>query len=390
MIGTQLPIESAHPVVAFARARLAIAALGVAAVAVLDFPYKGELFVAVALIALPWSVIAFLMALRRPDLYLRPWIAVGDLAALGAAEAVAPQTFAGVRFVALFFVAAHSHFLGERLAVLIALLASAILIPVGALAGGPVEGNLAAFYDTLFALSALAIAVIVGGLRSAESTGRLRARRLSRRSIERVDHVRRELAESLHDGPIQELGSLEMMLTAASRASESGEGERAADILAQAQTLVERNVQQLRDEMVNLGPQAFDELSFEMAIDRCRETWERSYGVNVETRIERLELPSEAEGALFRITQEAVNNAGRHAGASAVEIRLADVRGGTELRVIDDGSGFGGVDPLGPGEPGHVGLAMMRERAEMIGAELEIWTGDSGSEVLVRLAGPAR
>jgi signal transduction histidine kinase len=52
--------------------------------------------------------------------------------------------------------------------------------------------------------------------------------------------------------------------------------------------------------------------------------------------------------------------------------------------VTDDGDGFGEVDPLGPSEPGHLGLAMMRERAELLGGELDIETSGRGTRVLIR------
>jgi signal transduction histidine kinase len=52
--------------------------------------------------------------------------------------------------------------------------------------------------------------------------------------------------------------------------------------------------------------------------------------------------------------------------------------------VTDNGKGFGEADPLGPSEPGHLGLAMMRERAEMLGGTLDIETSELGTRVLVR------
>ena len=65
---------------------------------------------------------------------------------------------------------------------------------------------------------------------------------------------------------------------------------------------------------------------------------------------------------------------------------LRTVEGEIELRVSDDGTGFNaGETPLGPDEPGHIGLATMRERAELIGGRLEIRTGPKGSTVLVRV-----
>jgi two-component system, NarL family, sensor kinase len=100
--------------------------------------------------------------------------------------------------------------------------------------------------------------------------------------------------------------------------------------------------------------------------------------------IERIELPPEMAGDLFRIAQEAVVNAGRHAAAEAVSLSLRMVDSEVELRVTDNGHGFGEVDPLGDGQPGHLGLASMRERAELLDGTLEIETSERGTRVLVR------
>jgi signal transduction histidine kinase len=54
-----------------------------------------------------------------------------------------------------------------------------------------------------------------------------------------------------------------------------------------------------------------------------------------------------------------------------------------ELKVADDGEGFGAVNPLAANAPGHIGLASMRERAELIGGGLEIESDGSGTEIRV-------
>ena len=81
--------------------------------------------------------------------------------------------------------------------------------------------------------------------------------------------------------------------------------------------------------------------------------------------IEAIELTPDLAGDLFRITQEAAVNAGRHAGAANISIALREIDGWVELRIVDDGEGFGDVDPLGATEPGHLGLAAMRERTKV-------------------------
>jgi signal transduction histidine kinase len=225
----------------------------------------------------------------------------------------------------------------------------------------------------------------MGRLRTAESTGRVRARELSRRQIEAEAQMRRRIAEAIHDGPVQELVSLDMMLDAARRALEKGDAARATDLIEEARGLAERNIGALRDEIVGLGPYAFDELTLDAALEQCASAWRRRYELEIALRLERIDLTNDACGSLFGIAQEAVANAGRHASAERVEITLQRVDGEVELSVRDDGSGFEGEQPLGPNEPGHIGLATMRERAELIGGWLEIRSTPNGSAVVARV-----
>jgi signal transduction histidine kinase len=105
--------------------------------------------------------------------------------------------------------------------------------------------------------------------------------------------------------------------------------------------------------------------------------------------IDRIDLPPETAGLLFGIAQEAVINAGRHSEADAISLSLRGVDSQVELRVTDNGHGFGDADPLGPSEPGHLGLAMMRERAELLDGTLDIETSERGTRVLVLVPLPA-
>ena len=232
-------------------------------------------------------------------------------------------------------------------------------------------------------LSSLATAVVVGLLRTSESASRLRARGLSRRTMQAESEVRRRVAESIHDGPVQELIGLDMILSAARNAAENGRGDEAAGLIDEARELGMRNLRALRDEIVDLGPYAFQELSFDTAIEDCLPVWRRRYGFEVGLAIERIDLPPEMAGDLFRIAQEAVVNAGRHAQAKAVSISLRMVGSQVELRVADDGHGFDENNPFPRGEPGHLGLASMRERAELMDGTLEIESSERGTRVLV-------
>jgi len=385
----RLPIESAQPIVVFAIARLAIVVAALLALVVLGFPYEGKAAAVIGGLGVPWAVWCLVTARREPELLLSPLVPAVDLLILLTLELVAPDTDGAVRAAALFLIAAHAHFQGEMRGVTIALLGSAALVTGSAVRGDtPVAGDLHAFYETVFVLSSLATGLVVGSLRTAESASRLRARSLSRRTIQAEAEVRRRVAEALHDGPVQELIGLDMMLGSARKAAVEGRGDDAARLLDEAREVTERNVRVLRDELVDLGPYAFEELSFQTAVENCLAIWKRRYEIEVLATIEQIDLAPEVAGVLFGIAQEAVVNAGRHSGADAVSLSLRTVASGLELRVTDDGDGFGDADPLGASEPGHLGLAMMRERAELLDGSLAIETSERGTRVLVLLPLP--
>jgi signal transduction histidine kinase len=381
----RLPIESAGPAQTLAGFRVALAGGSLVLTVALGFPYGGRLALVLGAVALPWALAALALALRAPDRALNPVVAVGDVGTLMAVELAVPQTLGAVRLAALFFFAVHAHFQGERRGLAIAAAGSAVLVTATAIRGGtPITGDLLWFYEASFVVVSIGAAGIVGRLRTAESASRLRARKLTRRTIDAEREVRRRVAEALHDGPVQELIGLDMMLAATHRAAEQGERQEIEELVTDARELVIRNVTALRDEIVDLGPFSFEQHGYEDAVERCAQVWERRYGLQLRLQLERLDLPAETAADLFSVTQEAVANAGRHAHASSVSIDLRVREGSIELRVMDDGGGFDGVDPLGPTEVGHLGLASMRERAELLGGELAIESSERGTKVLLR------
>jgi two-component system, NarL family, sensor kinase len=385
----RVPIESAGPIVVLAIARLAIAVVAITAVAVVGFPYQGWA-AGVLAVFIVWSAVLLVVARREPERVTSPLVAAGDFALLLALELTAPDTLGAVRLAALFLIAAHAHFQGERRGLAVAAIGSTVLVVGSAIRGdAPVDSDVLAFYEAVFVLSALATAVVVGLLRTSESASRLRARGLSRRTMQAESEVRRRVAESIHDGPVQELIGLDMILSAARNAAEHGRGDEATGLIDEARELGMRNLRALRDEIVDLGPYAFQELTFDTAIEDCLPVWRRRYGFEVGLAIERIELPPEMASDLFRIAQEAVVNAGRHANAKAVSISLRTLGARVELRVADDGHGFNDNGSLAAGEPGHLGLASMRERAELMDGTLEVESSDRGTRVLVLAPLPA-
>jgi signal transduction histidine kinase len=373
-----------RPVVSFALVRVVLASAGLAADIILGFPHGAALAIILAAVALPWSAATVWLARSNPDRALTPLIATTDLAVLAALQAAAPDIYPAAHFLALVFIGAHAHFQGPRRGVLIAGLGAAMLIVVAVARKGPFHGNELAFAETVFAVACIATAAVIGELRGIETAGRLRARELSRRTIVGEDEVRRHVADFIHDGPVQELIGLDLILQGADKAVGRGDADRASELIAQARELAEGNVRALRDEIVNLGPYAFEELSFEIAVERCIPVWHRRYSCNVSVDAN-IELEPQVANDLFRITQEAVANACKHGESENVQVTAEQNGAYAVLRVIDNGKGFGDVDPLGPFEPGHIGLASMRERTELLHGTLDINSRPGRTEVVVRV-----
>jgi signal transduction histidine kinase len=375
----------------FAAVRVALATTALAVVLVLGLPYEGRLMAVLAAVAVPWSLLNLWLARRAPERAVNPLIAAGDVAVLAIIMAVAPDIYGPVHFTALFYLAVHAHFQGDRIGLMVGAFAVIVLaIPTATRDGVPVAGDLLEFYEGAFAAAALGTVALVGRFRTVESASRLRAREISRRTLRAEHEIRRRVSESLHDGPLQELISANMVLEAAKTAAAQGDATRASELIEEARAAVVRNVNELRDEMLDLGPYAYEEFSFEAAVERCLPVWKRRYDLDATLDAEDVDLPSEVEGELFRITQEAVTNAARHGTANRVTVSLRSSDDSVQLVVTDDGRGFGGVDPLAPSQPGHIGLATMRERTELLDGELSIDSSDDRTTVTVTAPLPRR
>jgi signal transduction histidine kinase len=382
----RLSIDSTQPVVVFALARLALSLAGLLAVAVLAPDEWTKTAVVIGMVVVPWSFAVLLLALRSPEAALHPLVMAGDLIGLLAVELVTPDASRGVRSAAMFLIAAHSHFQGERRGLVLASVAVTVLVAGSAIRGGTsLDSHVVAFHDTLFVLAGLSTGLVVGRLRTFESGLRLRAWELSRHTMRSEGDVRHNLAQVIHDGPVQDLVGLDMILSTIGQELDSGGANvRAGELLTDARELTARNIQALRDEMVALGPYGFEEVTLASAIDDCAPVWRRRYDLRIEVHVDPRPLPPEVAGELFRIAQEAVLNAARHADADSVTVSVQRTGDEVELRVADDGSGFEGAGATIGQRSGHLGLESMRERAQLLEGELEIETSDRGTVVIAR------
>jgi signal transduction histidine kinase len=194
---------------------------------------------------------------------------------------------------------------------------------------------------------------------------------------------RHRLARELHDSACQHLFSMTLHLRAAALDPAAAN----STLLHTLEQLAHAASDDMRALIFELHPTLLDTHGLVAAI-REQAAWITTRGgpsVTVDGPEERLDIAAEAELDVYRLTQEALHNCVKHAGASHVRVRIgspADNPAMLELQVADDGIGF---DPATTA-PG-LGLVSMRERAERLGAQLVVTGGDGGGTV-VRLVAP--
>jgi PAS domain S-box-containing protein len=202
---------------------------------------------------------------------------------------------------------------------------------------------------------------------------------------------RQRLARELHDSVSQALYGIGLgartARTLLDRASLDPEIEtRLADPLDYVLALADAGLAEMRALIFELRPDALEKEGLAAALRRQAETVRVRHSLEVEVDLcDEPEIPLDAREALYRIAQEALNNAVQHARAGRIEIKLAWNEGVVHLSVRDDGVGF---DPERR-HPGHLGLRSMQERAAQVGGVLTIQSApQQGTLVQVRIPVP--
>ena len=200
-----------------------------------------------------------------------------------------------------------------------------------------------------------------------------RARALLEKLVNVQEEERRRLALNLHDQLGQQLTALKLMLGHLKSASEDVAEQRLDDIVALVEQM-DRDVDFLAWE---LRPAALDDVGIEAALETFVRQWSAQHGVPAEfhsSHWDAARLAPPVEINVYRIAQEALNNVAKHASATQVSI-LLERRGDEAMLIVEDnGRGFDADRVGSPGPHGGMGLAGMRERAEMIGGTVQIET----------------
>ncbi len=189
-----------------------------------------------------------------------------------------------------------------------------------------------------------------------------------------VVEERRRLARELHDSITQSLHGSTLLAEAGQRLAKAGDLERTRGYLTRLGEISQQALKEMRLLVYELRPFALKEIGLIGALQQRIDAVERRAGVEAQLSVEgEIELPEIVEDALFRIAQEALNNALKHAKPTSVVVTLR-VEGETPeqhvmLEVADDGVGF---DAYAVGETGGIGLVSMRERTEKLGGDLVV------------------
>lgn len=230
---------------------------------------------------------------------------------------------------------------------------------------------------------ALANGRLLSGLRQEQA----QRRSLAASIVLAQESERRRVAEDLHDGPVQELVGVGLLLDALSAGLEGGSPEIVADV-NRAAAAAREAVRALRRAISDLHPMALDELGFAAAVRSLVERIEWR-GARVEVDLSEAEGLSETHRTLaFRIVQEAVANIVRHAEPQLVTITAAAEGDLVHIEVRDDGQGFDPDDERPGVADGHLGLAAAEERASLAGGRLTV-TSSRGGGTALRLTVPA-
>ncbi len=208
---------------------------------------------------------------------------------------------------------------------------------------------------------------------TAVATARSVAAARLRLSLEAADQARARWARELHDETLQGLTGVRMVLSAGLARDDTVALRRAADT---ADAHLGEEMRRLRDLIAELRPAALDDLGLGPAIESLakRQAAIGGFGVDVEIELEsERRLARDTETAIYRIVQEALSNAVKHARAGGVTLRVGQHGEAVEIVVEDDGRGF---DPAGVGA--GFGLTGMRERALLAGGRLSVVSEDGG------------
>jgi signal transduction histidine kinase len=194
---------------------------------------------------------------------------------------------------------------------------------------------------------------------------------LSRRVVSAEQEERRRLSTFLHDGPVQTLSGVGMMLDAVEESIRAGKPDAALAVLHTARERQRGVIKEMRELSFVLEPWTLRDQGFATAIRAMADQFEQAHRVTVKLDVEAAEaLEVDDQVYLFGIVREAMQNALKHAACSTIRVSVhGSPDDGLEAQIADDGSGV--LRDPDDGLPHH-GMASMRERAAILNGRLDV------------------
>ena len=198
-------------------------------------------------------------------------------------------------------------------------------------------------------------------------------RGLEMKLIDATDTERRKLGEELHDGLCQHLVGVTYLLRSVQQSTDDATQKRLDEVTG----LLEEANEQVRGVAQGLHPVGVDQYGLGGALAQLKARIETAFGLRCEVHCDEApELGPGVAAHLFRIAQEALANAAKHASAKHVDVSVRVGASEISLEIADDGIG------LDPGTPRGMGLFTMSSRATMMGGSFDITRRATGGTVV--------
>ncbi len=193
------------------------------------------------------------------------------------------------------------------------------------------------------------------------------------RQLGSVEEERRRIGRELHDETSQTLAATLVRLDLCDRAIQDRDSSGAHAHVVDCKRLIAHTMDEIKLLVYDLRPVMLDDFGLVPTLRWYIKSHFQGAGPDVVTDFEQTEtrLPGDVETALYRVTQEALANAVRHASATKVHVRLVTKPGFVSLAVIDNGRGFDAGATMRAPHAG-VGLLSIKERVELVGGTVNI------------------
>ncbi len=235
-----------------------------------------------------------------------------------------------------------------------------------------------------------AMSVLVGNLEEAlEAIDSLQERSiLATKIIQAQEDERLRVARDIHDGPAQAMANVVLRAEICERLLDGDRNELARELI-QLKNMVKEALVDVRRIIFDLRPMALDDLGLVPTVRRFIEAVKENTDIPIELVVlgQERRLAGAVEVAIFRLIQEAVNNAQKHSQASRILVKLEFADGQVNMQVRDDGIGFDVEEVRQKAKYGnHYGLMSMGERVNLLGGELKVFsTRGQGTTILVSI-----